>query len=134
MIAFQSLGPPFAGGVFDATGSYSGAFWSFVAMAAIAAGLLTFLRLPPPERSYRGRLLDEPGAIVVASLAPEGLTVAVLEEGGRSWTVEPGPAGHVTRPGLPGAASAALGALDWGARRLPSLADVVVLAGRPRRP
>jgi SAM-dependent methyltransferase len=35
---------------------------------------------------------------------------------------------------LPGAvADAALGALDWVARRAPSLADVVVLTGRPRR-
>ncbi|MDJ0853166.1 MAG: methyltransferase domain-containing protein [Myxococcota bacterium] len=36
--------------------------------------------------------------------------------------------------GLPeGAAQAALRALDWLAARLPALADVVVLAGRPRR-
>lgn len=35
---------------------------------------------------------------------------------------------------LPGAvARAALGALDWLARRAPALADVVVLSGRPRR-
>ena len=36
--------------------------------------------------------------------------------------------------GMPaGAAEAALRALDWLARRAPTLADVVVLAGRPRR-
>ena len=46
MIAFQSLGPPFAGRIFDATGSYDAAFWSFVAMLGIAAGLLGFLRQP----------------------------------------------------------------------------------------
>jgi cyanate permease len=46
MIAFQSLGPPFAGRVFDATGSYDAAFWSFVAMVAVSAGLLVFLRAP----------------------------------------------------------------------------------------
>jgi len=46
MIAFQSVGPPFAGRVFDATGSYDAAYWSFVAMVVVAAGLLVFLRQP----------------------------------------------------------------------------------------
>jgi cyanate permease len=47
MIAFQSVGPPFAGRIFDATGSYDAAFWSFVGVLVVAAGLLGFLR--PPE-------------------------------------------------------------------------------------
>jgi cyanate permease len=47
MIVFQSVGPPLAGKVFDATGSYDAAFWSFVAMVVIAAGLLVLLRQPP---------------------------------------------------------------------------------------
>jgi cyanate permease len=46
MIAFQSLGPPFAGWIFDATGSYDAAFWSFVAVLVVAAGLLALLRQP----------------------------------------------------------------------------------------
>jgi cyanate permease len=46
IIAFQSVGPPFAGRVFDATGSYDAAFWSFVAVLVVAAGLLVFLRQP----------------------------------------------------------------------------------------
>jgi MFS family permease len=46
MIVFQSVGPPFAGRVFDATGSYDFAFWSFVAMLVVAAGLLVLLRQP----------------------------------------------------------------------------------------
>jgi hypothetical protein len=33
----------------------------------------------------------------------------------------------------PGLAALALRSLDWLARRVPTLADVVVLAGRPRR-
>jgi MFS family permease len=50
MIVFQSVGPPFAGRVFDATESYDFAFWSFVAMLVVAAGLLVLLRQPgaPP--------------------------------------------------------------------------------------
>jgi cyanate permease len=46
MIVLQSVGPPFAGRVFDATGSYDSAFWSFVAMLVVAAGLLVLLRQP----------------------------------------------------------------------------------------
>jgi SAM-dependent methyltransferase len=34
----------------------------------------------------------------------------------------------------PGVAAAALAGLDWLARRLPALADVILLVGRPRRP
>jgi hypothetical protein len=34
----------------------------------------------------------------------------------------------------PGVAQAALTGLDWIARRLPALADVILLVGRPRRP
>jgi MFS family permease len=48
MILFQSLGPPFAGWIFDTTGSYDTAFWCFVAAAGLAAGLLGSLR---PETS-----------------------------------------------------------------------------------
>lgn len=44
MILFQSMGPPFAGWIFDTTGSYHTAFWIFVAAAGVAAGLLGILR------------------------------------------------------------------------------------------
>ena len=46
MIPFETLGIPFAGWVFDRTGSYNGAFLTFLGLYAIAAVALVFLRLP----------------------------------------------------------------------------------------
>ena len=46
MIPFETLGIPFAGWVFDRTGSYNGAFLTFLSLYAIAAVVLVFLRLP----------------------------------------------------------------------------------------
>jgi hypothetical protein len=45
MIPFQSLGAPFAAGVFDSTGSYRGAWFAFVVILLLACGLLSLLRL-----------------------------------------------------------------------------------------
>ncbi len=46
MIPFQTLGIPFAGWVFDTTGSYNTAFATFLGLYAAAAAILTFLRVP----------------------------------------------------------------------------------------
>ncbi len=46
MIPFQTLGIPFAGWVFDRTGSYDGAFLTFLGLYAASALMLGFLRLP----------------------------------------------------------------------------------------
>ena len=46
---FQSLGPPLAGWVFDVTGSYDAAWWTFAAAMGVAIWLLTLLRLDMPE-------------------------------------------------------------------------------------
>lgn len=46
MIPFQTLGIPFAGWVFDTTGSYNMAFATFLGLYAAAAAILTFLRVP----------------------------------------------------------------------------------------
>jgi SAM-dependent methyltransferase len=63
--------------------------------------------------------------------ASQHLELEVVEGVSMGWGL-PGWSGAVAR--LPaGAAVAALQALDWLARRAPGLADVVVLAGRPRR-
>jgi SAM-dependent methyltransferase len=63
--------------------------------------------------------------------AAHALELDCIEGVSLAWGV-PGWSRAVQR--LPGAAAAAaLQGLDWLARRLPALADVVVLAGRPRR-
>jgi hypothetical protein len=46
MIPFQTLGIPFAGWVFDTTGSYNAAFATFLGLYATAALILTLLRVP----------------------------------------------------------------------------------------
>ena len=51
MIPFQALGAPFAAGVFDATGSYTGAWYAFAAIAILACGILSMLRLTATQES-----------------------------------------------------------------------------------
>jgi MFS family permease len=52
MIPFQSVGAPFAAGVFDSTGSYQSAWIAFAAVLVVACGLLSLLRLKTdPEGS-----------------------------------------------------------------------------------
>jgi SAM-dependent methyltransferase len=63
--------------------------------------------------------------------ASESLDLEVVEGVSMAWGL---PAWTRSVDQLPsGVAELALRSLDWLARRLPSLADVVVLAGRPRR-
>ena len=49
MVPFETLGIPFAGWVFDTTGSYHGAFVTFLGVYAAAALILVFLRVPKAE-------------------------------------------------------------------------------------
>jgi MFS family permease len=49
MLPIQSLGVPFAGYIFDRTGSYNAAFQTFLGIYALAALVLVFLRLPQAE-------------------------------------------------------------------------------------
>ncbi len=54
MIPIMSFGIPFAGYVFDRSGSYATAFNSFVGIYAVAGAVLAFLRLPQVEPGRRG--------------------------------------------------------------------------------
>jgi predicted MFS family arabinose efflux permease len=63
MAPIQSLGVPFAGWIFDRTGSYDLAFQMFIGIYAVAAFVLFFLRLPEVEPGH---------ADVPADLAPRG--------------------------------------------------------------
>jgi MFS family permease len=49
LIPFQMVGAPYAAWVFDTTGSYDAAFWSFVGALGVAAAGLTLIRLPAAE-------------------------------------------------------------------------------------
>jgi hypothetical protein len=62
MLPIQALGVPFAGYVFDRTGSYDFAFQAFLAIYALAAVILVFLRLPEVEPGHPevGEELAEP--------------------------------------------------------------------------
>ncbi|MEE9282092.1 MAG: MFS transporter [Myxococcota bacterium] len=53
MIPFQTLGIPFAGWVFDRTGSYQGAFATFLGLYAASALILGFLRIPKAPSGMR---------------------------------------------------------------------------------
>ena len=52
MLPIQMLGVPFAGYVFDRTGSYEPAFRIFIALYGVAIGVLVFLRLPTQEPGH----------------------------------------------------------------------------------
>jgi MFS family permease len=49
MIPFQSIGQPIAGGVFDALGSYTSAWFGFGAVMLVAMATLAMLRLPDED-------------------------------------------------------------------------------------
>jgi MFS family permease len=52
MAPIQALGVPFAGWIFDRTGSYDLAFQAFLGIYALAAFVLFFLRLPEVEPGH----------------------------------------------------------------------------------
>jgi len=52
MLPIQMLGVPFAGYIFDRTGSYEPAFRIFIALYGVAIGVLVFLRLPDREPGH----------------------------------------------------------------------------------
>ena len=68
MIPFQTLGIPFAGFVFDRTGSYDGAFLTFLSLYAASAVLLAFLRLPAHAARESTLALEEPPTTGARSL------------------------------------------------------------------
>ena len=50
------LGPLFAGYVYDETGSYQAAFYSFAAAATVSAAIMMFLKKPAPQEAQSKRL------------------------------------------------------------------------------
>ena len=70
MIPFETLGIPFAGWVFDRTGSYDGAFLTFLSLYALSAVLLAFLRLPAHAARASTLALEEPPTTGARSLRP----------------------------------------------------------------
>ena len=70
MIPFETLGIPFAGWVFDRTGSYDGAFLTFLSLYALSAVLLAFLRLPAHAARASTLALEEPPTTGARLLRP----------------------------------------------------------------
>jgi MFS family permease len=70
MVPVQILGIPYAGWIYDRTGSYDIAFVSFLGVYALAGGVLLFLRMPDVEPGTAAHPLHRPegaGAGVAAS-------------------------------------------------------------------
>jgi hypothetical protein len=66
MVPVQIFGIPYAGWIYDRTGSYDIAFASFLGVYAFAGAVILFLRLPEVE----------PGTAVSARPRTEGAVVA----------------------------------------------------------
>jgi MFS family permease len=62
MLPLQALGVPFAGYVFDRTGSYDVAFQAFLGIYALAALIVVFLRLPEVEPGHAALGEESAGA------------------------------------------------------------------------
>ncbi len=69
MLPVHILGIPYAGWIYDRTGSYEIAFLTFIGIYVLAIAVLLLLRLPAvePGSSSTSSRLDEPGAGVVVA-------------------------------------------------------------------
>jgi MFS family permease len=61
LIPFQATGAPLAGFIFDETGSYVLAFWTYSAALVAATVLLRFLRLPEQQPAPTIELAPQEG-------------------------------------------------------------------------
>lgn len=71
MVPIQTFGVPFAGLVYDRTGSYDIAFKTFLGAYAVAAAVLLFLRPPAAEQVNHGGKNPDSPAPTADSAAPE---------------------------------------------------------------